>query len=136
MGAGQQVTALYEIELTDRALMATVNAYSDLKYQTIVTDNTEEIATLHLRYKLPDATESAEYVYPVRCADYSAACSDNLAFASAVAEFGMVVRGSQYCGSSDCDTVLSRVQRIASVKDDAEKQEFASLVFLARERIS
>ncbi|MBE6854770.1 MAG: DUF3520 domain-containing protein [Ruminococcus sp.] len=136
MGAGQQVTALYELILTDTESIGFSEAYSDLKYQTILTGNMEDIATLHLRYKLPEAAESKEYVYPIKGADAAVHSTDNLAFAAAVAEFGMVMRGSQYCGDADFDTVLSRVQGISSISGDAEKQEFASLVFRARQSVN
>lgn len=136
MGAGQQVTALYELVMTEQFMPDVPDAYCDLKYQTILTGSEDEIATLHLRYKLPDAAESKEYIYPIKCAEYDASDSDNLAFAAAVAEFGMVIRGSQYCGNATYDTVLSHVQAISSVSEDDEKQEFASLVFRARQSLN
>ncbi len=54
--------------------------------------------------------------------------SENMKFASAVAETGMLLRDSEYKGSSRYESILSLLDSISDIKSDESKAEFAELV--------
>ena len=54
--------------------------------------------------------------------------SENMKFASAVAETGMLLRDSEYKGSSSYESILSLLDSISDIKSDESKAEFAELV--------
>ncbi len=54
--------------------------------------------------------------------------SDNLQFASAVAEFGMLLRGSKYTANSSYNAVIQRAQNSAYNDPSGHKNEFIGLV--------
>ena len=109
LGAGHAVTFLYEIVPVgaDEALRPT----PELKYQESEVSEeaelTDELLTLKLRYKRPDGDESILMVEPVL--DEAVALegsSDNFRFAAAVAEFGMLLRDSEFKGEATFDEVV------------------------------
>ena len=54
--------------------------------------------------------------------------SDNMKFAAAIVETGMLLRDSEFKGSSSYDNVLSMLDSIPDVKNDTNKLEFLLLV--------
>ncbi len=89
IGAGHSVTALYECVLTDNAKQAAMDDAADAAFK------------LNLRYKRPDGDESKLLEYPVALEHtQDQDIPENLAFAAAVAEFGMLLRDSEYAGDS------------------------------------
>ncbi len=126
IGAGHTVTALYEIADTNSEMEF---ASSGLKYSDAAALGTEngELLTVSVRYKEPDGDESKLLSYPVTDSAYSSSMSDDMAFASAVAEFGMLLRDSQYKGTADKDSVLSLISG-RDIAYDEYKAEFAQLV--------
>jgi Ca-activated chloride channel family protein len=54
--------------------------------------------------------------------------SDNFAFASAVAEFGLLLRDSQYKGNSSFENVFGRIANLPGAKEDPYKAEFLEMV--------
>lgn len=125
IGAGHTVTALYEVALSDSEMDF---ASSDLKY-TDASAGTEngEFLTVSIRYKEPDGNESKLLTYPVTAEDYSQNMNDDFRFAAAVAEFGMLLRDSQYKGTSSKDSVLELLSQ-NDFADDEYKTEFMDLV--------
>jgi len=104
LGAGHTVTALYEI------IPAGLNTdwladVDELKYQKQETDpfaaRTGEWLTVKLRYKQPDGDKSRLLEEAVTSAQKSmTASSDNFRWAAAVAEFGLLLRDSEYKGEA------------------------------------
>jgi Ca-activated chloride channel family protein len=99
MGAGHNVTALYE--LVPRGSDENKPAIDPLRYQD--QDNGDfnkydfinEFLTIKIRYKKPDGVKSMLFVKPVGGPVISInSASDNLRFAAAVSEFGMILRNS------------------------------------------
>ena len=112
VGAGSSVTVLYEITLAgdeDDAL------------------NEKNWTTLHIRYKEPDSDESTELEYNIGKKNVCDEVEDDLAFAAAVAEFGMIIRDSEYMGTSSHKEIKSLLKD-ARIKGDEYKEEFAELV--------
>ena len=104
-------------------------ASSDLKYSDTSALGIEngELLTVSVRYKAPDSDESKLLTYPVTDQAYTQIMSEDLSFAAAVAEFGMLLRGSAYKGSATQDSILSLVSN-CNIENDDYKQEFVQLV--------
>lgn len=138
IGAGHTVTALYEIIPVNSAMQI---EGSDLKYQkklklntdTTLTDFADELLTVNIRYKEPNKDKSKLFVFPVKKELYSKDMSSNLNFASAVAQFGMLLRGSEYKGSATYDNILMQLSK-EDFSDDVYKEEFVNLVKLAKKQ--
>lgn len=124
IGAGHRVTALYEIIEADKA----AQDGSGLKYQTRRSTGSAEYLTVSVRAKDPDGDASKLYSYPVGEDSVRAEMSDTLRFASAVAQVGMLLRGSEYSGSASYASVAAQLNALASVHSDPYKDEFAYLV--------
>lgn len=126
IGAGHTVTVLYEIVYKDSKMDLTS---SDLKYSDASALGTEngELLTVSVRYKAPDSDESKLLTYPVTEQTYTQVMSGDMSFAAAVAEFGMLLRGSAYKGSTTQDSILSLVSN-CNIENDDYKQEFVQLV--------
>lgn len=125
IGAGHTVTALYEIVLNENG---TSIPEAELKYQqNTSTGNKDELLTVSLRYKQPDEDESKLLAVPVTDEVYTKKMPENLTFAAAVAEFGMVLRGSEFKGSASCDQILELLEDYDYRSDDY-KTEFVYLV--------
>jgi Ca-activated chloride channel family protein len=125
MGAGHRVTALYEIipAGSDQAVEE-----STLKYQKTETTGSGEWATIHIRYKKPDEDTSILSTYVVDETREKAIMSEDFAFASAVAEFGLLLRDSEYKGNASFESVYGRIVGLPSVSNDVYKAEFLEIV--------
>ncbi len=104
LGAGHSVTALYEIVPPGEPVPGSVDP---LKYQKVVSNAAPaELATVKLRYKDPDGETSRLLT---RTVAYNVnPMSDNLRLASAIAELGMLLRGSEHKGQASFEAVIER----------------------------
>lgn len=129
LGAGHTVTALYEVVPEDGAAAEA----DELRYAKTVVKSTayesNEIMTVKLRYKAPDGEKSRKIVRPIVDENIPLKdTSDNLRFAAAVAEFGMLLRGSKFKGGSTW-TEVQLLARGAKGKDyHGYRAEFIGLV--------
>jgi len=132
MGAGHNVTALYE--LIPAGSSEQLPSVDPLKYQHsmkneyIESEETDEFLTIKIRYKKPDGNKSMLLEKPVKAnvrEIYDA--SDNLKFAAAVSEFGMVLRDSEFRGNA---TLASAAQLAKSARGDDEDGYRAELIRL------
>lgn len=133
LGSGHTVTALYEItpigvkdDLTD-----SVDAlrYQPAKKVKARNDFGNEVMNIKLRYKKPDGDESKLLQYPL--SDNAVVLnrtSDNFRFAAAVAEFGMLLRNSEYKGKGNFEMVEQMAKQ--AIGDDTEgyRKEFMQMV--------
>lgn len=129
IGAGHSVTALYEVVPAGQALE---NDGIELKYSQNQPSDTRfgnELLTLKLRYKEPLENESKLLTVgvldrhkPIEIA------SQNLKFASAVAQFGLLLRDSRFKGNASFGNIYDLAQN--SVGDDLRnyRGEFLELV--------
>ncbi|MBQ8904279.1 MAG: DUF3520 domain-containing protein, partial [Oscillospiraceae bacterium] len=125
IGAGHTVTALYEIQLNESGISI---PEAELKYQqNTSTGNKDELLTVSLRYKQPDEDESKLLAVPVTDEVYTKKMPENLTFAAAVAEFGMILRNSEFKGSASCEQILDLLEDYDYRSDDY-KTEFVYLV--------
>ena len=124
IGSGHSVTALYEI-----IPAAGETSTTKLKYQeTKITTGSSELLTVKLRYKAPNGNTSKLLEYPVEASVYQDRASDNLTFACAVAEFGMLLRDSEHKGSADFEQVMELAESCVGRDTDDYKKEFLELV--------
>lgn len=132
IGSGHSVTALYEII---PAGDGDLREDAGLKYQTggNLVESTE-LLTVSLRYKAPGGSKSTLLSYPVESQTYSPSLSENLSFAAAVAEFGMVLRDSENRGNADYDTIMALAEPCIHRDTDDYRKEFLKLVELAKEQ--
>lgn len=136
IGSGHTVTALYEIIPADGGNGKTK---STLKYQTEGTATgtaaaSGELLTVSLRYKAPNGDKSRLISHPVDADSYRETMSENLAFAAAVAEFGMVLRDSENRGNATLDSVLELAEPCVHADSDGYRKEFLDLVQTVRNR--
>ena len=101
---------------------------SDLKYQTTTANDSNDLLNIAVRYKEPDSETSKELNYPVSTEAIKEEMSDNMKFAAAVAETGMLLRDSEFKGKSSYDSVVSLLDSIPDIKNDTSKLEFLLLV--------
>lgn len=132
IGAGRNVTALYEI-----ALVGSGGSHMDpLRYQATDAEQgkTDEAAFLRLRYKLPDEHDSRLIETPIAAAAMQSDpgdADDSLRFAAAVAAFGQLLRGGTWTGDYDYDDVLALARTARGQDSDGRRGEFLQLVKLA-----
>jgi Ca-activated chloride channel family protein len=124
IGAGHTVTALYEIVPAGIAKEGEPKV-DPLKYQkdreTSDAASEDEILTLKLRYKAPDGDTSTLISFPLTDEGLKMKeLSGDFRFASAVAEFGMILRGSKYKGAGD----LKLVRELATSGKGADKNGY------------
>jgi Ca-activated chloride channel family protein len=130
IGSGHSVTALYEIIPAGEDVGA--SDVDPLKYQTRPATrarDASEVATVNVRYKAPDGDTSRLVSAVIR--NRVQPMSGNLAFASAVAEFGMLLRESDYRGRASYESTASRARAHRGSDPEGYRTEFVKLVDLA-----
>ena len=133
IGAGHQVTALYEVALKDskQVIPEVESRYgADASDATTATSFADEYLTVNVRYKEPDGDTSKLLVYPVTAVNDREQMSENMSWAAGVAQAGMLLRKSEHAGSSDIKTVLERMEKLGMAKDSYGK-EFLYLFSMA-----
>ncbi len=136
LGAGHTVTAFYEI-IPASSTEEIGSSVDPLKYQTApaapaASSGSGEVMTVKLRYKEPNADTSRLIARAVTAADIASSPSANYQFASAVAEFGMLLRNSPFKAQASFASVLSRAQAARGQDAFGYRQEFIDLVTRAQ----
>lgn len=127
IGAGHQVTAIYEIVPVGAKGWVEARRYEG--NPKLETGTTGELAMVRLRYKLPGAQESRLIERPVLKAslDKAMAPTGDMAFASGVAAYGQILRGDTNMGAFK----LADVRTLVGPQRDYRRQEFLELTRLA-----
>ncbi len=131
VGSGHSVTALYEIVPADGQKVPG-DSYKYQKNEMTGAAMSNEVCTIKLRYKEPVEKHSKEIMRVVNDEQISfEKASDNFRFCSAVAEFGLMLRQSQFKGKASIPDVI-RIAREAK-GEDAEnyRAEFIRLAEMA-----
>ena len=128
LGAGHRVTALYEIVRVGAE--EPVAKVDKLKYQRKVKfTKSKDLLTLKLRYKDPKETESQLITRVLQAEDITPKKpSDNWTFASAVAEFAMVIRDSKHKGTASFESALERARKARGKDEHGYRAEFVHLI--------
>jgi Ca-activated chloride channel homolog len=136
MGSGHNVTALYELILagSDEARPS----IDPLRYQkatsTVEKANDNEYLNIKIRYKKPDGVTSMLLEKPVTggAKEYKYA-SENLRFAAAVSEFGMLLRSSEFKGNSTLEKAIDLASGARGEDEDGYRAEFIRLMKTVRD---
>ncbi|MBP7507256.1 MAG: von Willebrand factor type A domain-containing protein [Prolixibacteraceae bacterium] len=131
MGAGHQVTALYEIITTDSN--TEISKIDELRYQENKKISNEkyndELLTIKVRFKDPDKEESKLISVTVKdnCSDINKA-TENLKFIASVAQFGMLLRESEYKGNSNLKNTIELARTGKGKDENGYAGEFIRLI--------
>lgn len=134
LGAGHTVTALYEI--IPAGVDTDFPIPDKLKYQNTKTkssSNSNELVTVKLRYKKPAEDKSQELSLAVKD-ETGKTESENFRWSAAVAEFGMILRKSDYAQQSSIQQVLSLANGAMGKDADGYRKEFIQLVQKVNEK--
>jgi Ca-activated chloride channel family protein len=136
MGSGHTVTALYEI--VPAGMKVPGVEVDPLKYQIPATPgeaaNTGEFLTVKLRYKDPEAETSKLLEQPLAgMVEKFDEATEDMRFAAAVAEFGLLLRDSPYKASASYEDVLGIARKALGKDENAHRTEFVTLVTRARD---
>jgi Ca-activated chloride channel family protein len=131
IGAGHSVTALYEIIPVGVAV--DTPSVDPLRYQQPLEPargtGTSELATVKVRYKAPDG--DASRLLSTVLANRAQAMTANIGFASAVAEFGLLLRQSDHRGTASFESIIARTRTFRGADPEGYRAEFTKLVDLA-----
>ena len=149
IGAGHRVTAFYEVFLTEKqAETPETGTEPEEGEEPAETDPNEgesepaaepetvfgedDFLVLKMRYKEPDQDISKYMDTVMTSANILAEMSQNMGFASAVAEFGMLLRDSKFKADSSYDSVATRAK--ANIGNDpfGFRGEFLEMVAKAK----
>ncbi|WP_331344370.1 VWA domain-containing protein [Cellvibrio sp. UBA7661] len=134
IGAGQRVTAIYEIT----PVGAKSGLLEESRYQKAIkvdADNNSEYAFLRLRYKLPNADQSKLIETPIEknvLLEENSAYQQEVNFSIAVAGFAQLLRGSHYAGNFTYDNVIALAQANKGKDEYGYRTEFVQLVRKAK----
>lgn len=132
LGSGHTVTALYEI-IPVGVKSSFLQKVDSLKYQANIqplskTSYNEEIMTVKFRYKAPDGEVSKLMEHPVKDRQIAiASTSENFRFAAAVAEFGMLLRESEFKSSASFNNVVAMARKAKGTDEEGYRAEFIRL---------
>ena len=136
LGSGHTVTALYEI-IPVGVKSEFIKSVDPLKYQKNEVEklsyDSRELVTLKLRYKAPDGNKSKLITTPVmdKNKDWENT-SDNFRWSAAVAEFGMLLRESQFSQEADISSVIKLAKGAKGDDEEGYRSEFIRLVESSR----
>ena len=122
LGAGHSVTVLYELALAGSE--QEVKEY-DLEFSASLSNGSTDICKISTRYKPLDSDTSVQEDTLVPAEKLEEAVSGDFYLACAVAEFGMILRDSEYKGTATFDSVLE-------LAANSGEREFAELVEKAK----
>jgi len=141
LGAGHTVTALYEI-IPVGVKSEFLPSVDDLRYQKngntddgkiknsyTAAASSDELLNLKLRYKKPDEDTSNLIVNPLKDDNIALEkTSENFRFSAAVAEFGMILRDSEFKSTASYNQVISLAKAAKGKDTEGYRAEFLKLV--------
>ncbi|MBO4710328.1 VWA domain-containing protein [bacterium] len=144
IGSGHRVTAFYEVFLTEANEPAETpetgtdseeggeSGEAEPTTEPEIEFGEDDFLILKMRYKEPEEDISKYMDTVMTSANIKTEMSQNMGFASAVAEFGMLLRDSKFKADSTYDAVLERA--LANVGEDkfGYRGEFTEMVEIAK----
>jgi len=134
IGAGHNVTALYEITPVD----SPARKFSDLRYENeheaekpVKGSYQGELAYVKLRYKMP-GDENSQLIETAVTASSSDIPEKETLFAASVASFGQMLKGSDYLGDWTFEAVEDLARETRGEDRFGYRSEFLTLVRLAQ----
>jgi Ca-activated chloride channel family protein len=135
VGMGHQVTALYELIMADAPSQVKekyLGNVDKLKYQSERTvSKSDEILTFKLRYQqIEGKSPSRLETFVLKKLPET---GENIRWASAVAEFSLCLRNSEYKGKANCKELRERAIKDLGKDADGKRAEFLTLVKAAED---
>ena len=127
IGSGHSMTAFYEIVPAGSGEEA-VASVDPLKYQRTEGVESGDLFTVKLRWKAPDGDASELMETPFAAAAATDSPSEDFRFASAVAEYALLLEGSKFKGTASFSNVLSRARAAKGADPEGWRSEFIRLV--------
>lgn len=132
IGSGHVVTALYEI-VPVGSNSSYVGSVDPLKYQSSKkrpdASKGAEIATVKFRYKKPDGKKSKMISNIINSKSSKLKnVSDDIRFSIAVAQFGMILRESNFIGDGSLTKVIELAEKSKGKDKEGYRSEFVRLV--------
>jgi Ca-activated chloride channel family protein len=135
VGSGHSVTALYEVVPVGVNTDVTIRMPDSLRYQHRSAQSTSaagpELLFVKVRYKQPDGDQSRLISQPV-LAQAGQAPSVDFQFQAAVAEFGLLLRNSDFRGNADLGHVIAAAREARGQDADGYRAEFVKLAEAVR----
>ena len=132
LGSGHSVTALYEVVPVGAEPVALTD--DSLTYQQVAlrpgARHSGELLTVRVRYKDPKGSTSRLLETPVN--DRTDTASEDMRFASAVAEFALLLWDSEHKGQASWEQVLSLARGARGEDEQGYRGEFVGMVETAR----
>ena len=135
IGAGHTVTALYEIVPAGSSSEAKTDSPSKFVESKIKEGvDPKTMLIVNLRYKKPTGKESKLFSVELKhdVEDSAPIASSEMQFASAVAAFGMKLRGSKFARDASWDWIVSTAEKTSGDDPNGFRNEFVGLAKRAR----
>ena len=131
VGSGQCVTVLYEIVTVDSdyEVPSVESKYGNSNETESTGEFSDELLTINIRYKEPDENTSILTTYAVT-KDMITEMDEDTSWAAGVAQVGMILRDSEYKGTSTYRDVYERLINDSRVMTDDYRAEFLYLISL------
>lgn len=131
VGSGQCVTVLYEIITVDSdyEIPSVESKYGNSTETESTGEFSDELLTINIRYKEPDENTSILTTYAVT-KDMITEMDEDTSWAAGVAQVGMILRDSEYKGTSTYKDVYERLINDSRVMTDDYRAEFLYLISL------
>ena len=124
VGADHAVTVLYEVIPVSNYDIPDFESRYGSKNESDKTNFDDEFLVVNLRYKEPDGDKSVLRSYPVSKTDLREKMDPDTSWAAGVAQAAMLMRGSEYAGTSSFDEIYERLKQDPEIMDDDFKAQF------------
>jgi Ca-activated chloride channel family protein len=135
VGSGHSVTALYEVVPVGVSTDVTIRMPDSLRYQRRSAQPSEaagpEMLFVKVRYKSPDGDQSRLISQAVRSGTRASPSLD-FQFQAAVAEFGLLLRNSDFRGTADLGHVITAAREAQGTDREGYRAEFVRLAEAVR----
>jgi Ca-activated chloride channel family protein len=121
---GHSVTVLYEIKPNTNSTNGNSSRYTDTHYNEELKN---ELATIRIRYKKPNSSNSLEMNSTIRIDDKDIS-KDDFIFAQTVAGFGMILRDSKFKEDLTIEKLIELAKTSKGEDKEGYRREFIELM--------
>ncbi len=127
IGAGHEVTALYEVVPAGGAKGEGIALRYQGKRELAKAAGSGELMNVKIRYKRPEGGASKLLAAPVGRREFTAQPSADFRFAAAVVEFGLLLRDSKFSGDATWASALALAEGATGKDEYGDRKEFLQL---------
>jgi len=125
IGAGHDVTAIYELTMTN----ARLKSIDSLHYQsTYATNDSPDLGIIKLRYKQPNGSKSMLISKVLSSSMMNKAVSNDFKFSTSVAAFGQLIKGGKYLDNYQYQDIINLANSAKGVDEYGYRSEFIQMV--------